>query len=81
MLSTPFRPYIINYKSLRGFMVLKFTTYDITSDPFNHIMHYRKLMTLDIGNEALLCKVFSFSLHSQTLSWFHHLPKNSVNNF
>ena len=62
-------------------MVPKFTTYDGTSDPFDHIMHYRQLMTLDIRNDALLCKVFPTSLHGQALSWFHRLPKNSMNNF
>ncbi|RVW84783.1 hypothetical protein CK203_046658 [Vitis vinifera] len=39
-----------------------FSTYDGTNDPFDHIMHYRQLMTLDIGNDALLCKVFPASL-------------------
>ncbi|RVX01472.1 hypothetical protein CK203_017415 [Vitis vinifera] len=38
-------------------------------------------MTLDIGNDALLCKVFPASLQGQTLSWFHRLPPNSVDNF
>ena len=38
-------------------------TYDEMSDSFNHIMYYRQLMTLDIRNDALLCKVFSTSLH------------------
>ena len=80
-LFTPFSPHIINYKPSRGFMVLKFMTYDGTSDPFDHIMHYRQLMTLDIGNDALLCKVFPASLHDQALLWFHCLSKNSVNNF
>ena len=41
MLSTPFNPYIINYKPSKGFMVPKFSTYDGTSDPIDHIMHYR----------------------------------------
>ena len=81
MLSTHFRPYIINYKLLRRFIVLKFTTYNETSDPFDHIMHYRQLMTLDIGNDAFFCKVFPAIMHDQTLSWFHHLPKNFVSNF
>ena len=81
MLSTLFGSHIINYEPSRGLIVPKFTTYDGTSNPFNHIMHYRKLMTLDIGNDALLCKVFPTSLHGQTLSWFHCLSKNSVNNF
>ena len=81
MLSTLFDHHIINYEPLRGFMVLKFMTYDGTSNPFVHIMHYRQLMTLDIGNDTLLCKVFLASLHGQALSWFHLLWKNSVNNF
>ena len=74
MLSTPFDPHIINYKSSRGYIVPKFTTYNGTSDPFDHIMHFRQLMTLDIENDALLCKVFPTILHGQVLSWFHYLP-------
>ncbi|KAL6326907.1 hypothetical protein AAG906_012183 [Vitis piasezkii] len=38
-------------------------------------------MTLDIGNDALLCKVFPASLQGQALSWFHRLPPNSIDNF
>ena len=71
MLSTPFSPCIIKYEPPRGFIVLKFSTYDGSSDPFDHIMHYRQLMTLDIGNDMLLCKVFPASLQGQALSWFH----------
>ena len=74
MLSIPLDPHIINYEPSKGFIVPKFTTYDETSDPFDHIMHFRQLMTLDIGNDALLCKVFPTNLHGQALSWFHHLP-------
>lgn len=81
MLSTPFNPRIINYESPRGFTVPKFFAYDGSSDPFDHIMYYRQLMTLDIGNDALLCKVYLASLQGQALSWFHHLPMNSVDNF
>ena len=58
MLSTHFCSHIIHYEPPRGFLVPKFSTYDGTNDPFDHIMHYRQLMTLDIGNDALLCKVF-----------------------
>ncbi|KAJ9676035.1 hypothetical protein PVL29_024834 [Vitis rotundifolia] len=81
MLSTPFCSHIIHYEPPRGFLVPKFSTYDGSSDPFDHIMHYRQLMTLDIGNDALLCKVFPASLQGQALSWFHRLPPNSVDNF
>ena len=61
--------------------MLKFSTYDGSNDPFDHIMHYRQLMTLDIGNDALLCKVFPTSLQGQALSWFHRLLMTSVYNF
>ena len=81
MLSTPFSPHIINYEPLKGFMVPKFSTYDGTNNLFDHIMHYRQLMTLDIGNDVLLCKVFPAILQGQTLSWFHRLSMNSMNNF
>ena len=81
MLSTPFNSRIIKYEPPRGFIVSKFSTYDGSSDPFDHIMHYRQLMTLDIGNDMLLCKVFPASLQGQTLSWFHRLPANLINNF
>ena len=81
MLSMPFNPRIINYEPLRGFIVLKFSTCDGFSDPFDHIMHYRQLMTLDIGNDVLLCKVFLANLQGQAISWFHCLPINSVHNF
>ncbi|XP_034677774.1 uncharacterized protein LOC117908264 [Vitis riparia] len=81
MLSTPFSSHIIKYEPPRGFIVPKFSSYDGSSDPFDHIMHYRQLMTLDIGNDMLLCKVFPVSLQSQALSWFHRLPVKSIDNF
>ncbi|XP_059597878.1 uncharacterized protein LOC132254885 [Vitis vinifera] len=81
MLSTPFCSHIIHYDPPRGFIVPKFSTYDGSSDPFDHIMHYRQLMTLNIGNDVLLCKVFPANLQGQALSWFHRLPPNSVDNF
>ncbi|RVW27119.1 hypothetical protein CK203_098953 [Vitis vinifera] len=80
MLSTPFCSHIIHYEPPRGFLVPKFSTYD-GSRPLRPFMHYRQLMTLDIGNDALLCKVFPASLQGQALSWFHRLPPNSVGNF
>ena len=81
MLSMHFSSSIINYEPPRGFLVQKFSMYDGSSNPFDHIMHYRQLMTLDIGNDALLCKVFPASLQGQALSWFHRLLMNSVDNF
>lgn len=81
ILSTPFDPYIISYKLPKGFLVPKFTMYNGMSDPFDHLLLYRQLKTLDIGNDVLLCKVFPANLHDSTLLWFHWLPHNSINSF
>ena len=62
MFCTPFCSHIIHYEPPRGFLVPKFSTYDGTNDSFDPNMHYRQLMMLDIGNDALLCKVFPASL-------------------
>ena len=67
MFSMSFDPHIISYEPSKGLMVPKFTIYDGISDLFDHIMHFMQLMTLDIGNDALLCKVFPASLHDQAL--------------
>ena len=74
MLSTPFGAYIINYESPRGFVVLKFTMYDETSDHFDHLMHHKQVMTLNVRNDMLLCEIFLISLHGPMLSLFHWLP-------
>lgn len=67
MLSMLFSPHVINYKSPKGFIVPKSTMYNGASDLFDHIMHFRQLMTLDIGIDALMCKVFPANLHSPAL--------------
>ena len=81
MLSMPFTSCIINYEPPRGFLVKKISAYDESNNQFDHIMHYRQLMTFDIRNDALLCKVFPANLQGQALSWFHWLPMNCVDNF
>ena len=73
MLFTLFDPYVINWELPKGFVVPNFTMYDVSSDLFDHIMHFRQLMTLDIGNNVLICKVFLAILHGQALSWFYRL--------
>ena len=36
----------------------KFQKYNNLQDPFDHLMHYRQFMTLQAGNDELLCKFF-----------------------
>ena len=38
-------------------------------------------MTLNVGNDQLLCKVFPSSLRGPTLASFHKLPRYSINLF
>ncbi|RVW69854.1 hypothetical protein CK203_060698 [Vitis vinifera] len=54
----------------------KFIMYDGTSNPFDHIMHFRQLMTLDIGNDALTCKIFKQNINPDT-PFFESLAKKS----
>ena len=63
MPSTPFDESIESYEPQRGFVVPKFTMYDDTVDPFDHLMHYQQVMTLDAGTDPLMCKVFPVSFH------------------
>ena len=65
------------YEPSRGYIIPKFIMYDGTYDPFNHLMHYRQMMTLDINND----EVFLTSLQGTALAWFHRLPLNFIHSF
>ena len=58
-----------------------FAMFNGSSDPYDHMLHYNQAMTLNAGNDNLLCKVFLASLQGLALTWFHRLPHNSVNSF
>ncbi|RVW72177.1 hypothetical protein CK203_061824 [Vitis vinifera] len=80
MLSTPFA--LTSFiTSPKGIPRTKIFHIRRDHDPFDHIMHYRQLMTLDIGNDALLCKCSRQPTRQSPISWFHRLPPNSVGNF
>ena len=72
---------ILNQEAPPHFSLPKFQMYNGLQDPFDHLMHYRHIMTLQTGNDALLCKVFSSSLAGLALSWFHRLASNLVTSF
>ncbi|RVW55222.1 hypothetical protein CK203_066950 [Vitis vinifera] len=78
MLFTPFCS-ISSITSPRGFLVPKFSTYDGTNDPFDHIMHYRQLMTLILATMPAI-KVFPASLQGQASHGFIAYSQ-SVGNF
>ena len=81
MLSSPLGQHILNYKTPRGFVMPAFTMFDGCNDPYDHMLHYNQVMTLNTGNDHLLCKVFRVSLRGPTLAWFHKLPSYSINSF
>ena len=58
-----------------------FAMFDGSNDPYDHMLHYNQAMTLNTGNDRLLCKVFPSSLQGPALAWFHKLPHNSINSF
>ena len=59
----------------------KFQMFDGSGDPFNHMMNFRQVMTLQCKNDPLLCKVFPLCLNEPVLAWFHQLPLGSVASF
>ena len=81
MLSSPLGRYILDYEPPRGFFISAFTMFDNSTNPYDHMLHYNQAMTLNAGNDLLLCKVFPTSLQGPALAWFHKLPQHSVNTF
>ena len=81
MLSSPLGQHILDYELPRGFVILLFSMYDGSSDPYDHMLHFNQTMILNAGNDQLLCKVFPASLKGPALAWFHKLPRGSLNSF
>ena len=81
MLSTPLGQHILEYDPPRGFSIPPFAMYDGSSDPYDHMLHYNQAMILSAEDDRLLCKVFPTSLKGSAFSWFHKLPRGSINTF
>ena len=73
--------HILSYEPPRGFAIPPFDMYDGSSDPYDHMLHFNQVMILNVGNDCLLCKVFSASLKGPALAWFHKPPRGSINSF
>ena len=81
MLSSPLGQHILDNEPPCGFVIPAFTTFDGSTDPHNHMLHYNQVMLLNVGDDRLLCKVFQSSLRGPALAWFHKLSCNSINSF
>ena len=81
MLSSPRGQHILNYELPHRFVMLAFTMFDDSNNPYDHMLHYNQAMTVNADNDHLLCNVFPASLQGPTLAWFHKLLCNSINSF
>ena len=81
ILSSPLGQHILDYEPPRGFIIPAFTTFIGSTDPYDYMLHYNQVMTLNASNDRLLCKVFPASLRGPVLSWFHKLPRYLINSF
>ena len=81
MLSSPLGSHILRYEPPCGFVMPLFAIYYDSTDPYDRMLHFNQTMILSVGNDRLMCKVFSASLKGPALAWFHKLPRGSINSF
>jgi len=58
-----------------------FTIYNGRTDPVEHVSHFNIRMSVHSRNEALICKVFLFSLGHVAMRWFDGLGVGSIDSF
>ncbi|XP_050259026.1 uncharacterized protein LOC126704024 [Quercus robur] len=58
-----------------------FTIYIRRTDPVEHVSHFNQRMVVYSRNEALMCKVFLFSLGPIAMRWFDRLEEGSISSF
>ena len=81
MLSSPIGQHLLDYEPPRGFVIITFTTFHGSANPYDHMLYYNLAMTLNAGNDRLLCKVFPTNLRGLALVWFHKLLRYLINSF
>ena len=68
ILSLPLGQHILDYEPPHGFVIPAFTTFDASTDPYDHMIYYNQTMVLNASNDCLLCKVFPVSLRGLVLA-------------
>ncbi|KAI0488065.1 hypothetical protein KFK09_027889 [Dendrobium nobile] len=76
--SSPFTEAVLRYPVPARFKLPNIDSYDGTSDPYEHIDHYRTIMHIQQAPDALLCQVFPTTLKGQARTWFYSLPPRSI---
>ena len=84
-MDTPFTDDVSLIDPPAHFTTPKFTFYDSTPDPGDHIIHYRQAMIpICIPNgkmDVVMCKVFASSLTGSAMQWFNRLLAHNINSF
>ncbi|XP_030945680.1 uncharacterized protein LOC115970157 [Quercus lobata] len=78
---SPFVHKIEGAKLPRRFNQPTFTIYTGQGDPVEHVSQFNQRMVIYSQNEALMCKVFPFSLGPMTMRWFNSLKTNSIGSY
>ena len=58
-----------------------FTIYNSRTDPMEHVSHFNQRIAIHSKDEALMCKVFPFSLEPVAMRWFNGLRADSIDSF
>ena len=56
MLFSPLGQHILDSEPPHEFVILAFTTFDGLANPYDHMLHYNQVMTLNAGNDRLYAK-------------------------
>ena len=58
-----------------------FTIYNGRTNPMEHVSHFNQRIAIHSKDEALMCKVFPFSLEPVAMRWFDGLRTDSIDSF
>ncbi|XP_050260040.1 uncharacterized protein LOC126705142 [Quercus robur] len=78
---SPFTRQIERAELPKRFVQPSFTIYNGRTNPKEHVSHFNQKMTIYTKNEALMCKVFSFSLGPVAMRWFDGLHERSIDSY
>ena len=78
---SPFTRGIEKEKLLRSFHQPTFTMYNGRTDPVEYVSQFKQKMAVHSQDEALMCRVFPFSLGLMPMRWFDGLRTNSISSF
>ncbi|GKU87966.1 hypothetical protein SLEP1_g2288 [Rubroshorea leprosula] len=64
-----------------GFRIPQLETYDGTKDPDDHLHAFYSCMQAQNASDALMCKIFPFTLRGNARTWYYSLPPKSISSY